>query len=187
MLASFFVVNGAKAIAKPEDYTAEAEPVADKLVPLVQKAAPAAVSGYIPSDTRSLVRASGAAQVIGGLSLATGLGRRLGAGILALTQVPQVLSTITNRPTDPQDKSHQRSLLVRNVALLGATMIAAGDTEGKPSLGWRANQAGRQLSHSAEKQSKKLSRAAEKRSKQLSKESKKAAKRAKKAIEGVTE
>ncbi len=176
MLASFFVVNGAKAIAKPGAYAAEAETVADTVVPLAKKLAPAAVGEYIPSDTATLVRVSGAAQVVGGLSLATGVGRRLGAGLLALSQVPHVISSLTAKPTSSQAKAEQRSVLVRNIALLGATMIAAGDTEGKPGLTYRAGMVQRQLSASADRQAKKLT-----------KQTKKAAKSAKKAIESVTE
>lgn len=176
MLASYFVVNGAKALLKPGEYTAEAEPVADKVVPLAQKLAPASVAGYIPSDTTTLVRVSGAAQVVGGLSLATGLGRRLGAGLLALTQLPHVASTLAGKAEGAEQKAQQRSVLLRNVALLGATMIAAGDTEGRPGLSYRAGQAQRQLSRGADKQAKKIAR-----------ESKKAAKAAKQALASVTE
>src|SRR5665811_2174009 len=96
MLASFFVVQGAKAVINPEPLVADADPFARAFVPLAQKVAPPSVAGYLPEDTKTLVRITGAAQIVGGLMLATGIGRRLGAGVLGLSMVPHV---IASRPT----------------------------------------------------------------------------------------
>ena len=35
MLASYFVVNGVKALRHPEEFVADAQPLADKVLPLV--------------------------------------------------------------------------------------------------------------------------------------------------------
>ncbi len=83
MLASYFVINGVKALRHPEDFVADAQPLADKVLPLVTSALPAEARGYLPEDTAGFVKCNGALQIVGGLSLATGLGRRLGAGVLA--------------------------------------------------------------------------------------------------------
>ena len=91
MLASYFVINGVKALRHPEEFVADAQPLADKVLPLVTSSLPAEVRGYLPEDTAGFVKCNGALQIVGGLSLATGLGRRLGAGVLALTMVPHVL------------------------------------------------------------------------------------------------
>ena len=40
MLASFFVVQGAKAVINPEPLVADADPLAKAFVPLAQKVAP---------------------------------------------------------------------------------------------------------------------------------------------------
>ena len=80
LFSSYFIVKGSNAALKPNDFVEEAEPVADKLVPMLQRTLPS-VGGYIPDDTRALVRATGAAQAAGGLAMATGLGRRLGGRV----------------------------------------------------------------------------------------------------------
>src|SRR3712207_5581509 len=92
MLASYFVTSGIKAFRQPEPLVPAAEPVADRLVTLVKRYAPAQVAGYVPEDTRTLVRVNGAAQALGGLALASGKGRRLGALVLAASLVPSTLA-----------------------------------------------------------------------------------------------
>ncbi len=152
MLASFFVVNGAKTAMKPEALVDSAEPIAQKVVPLAQRVAPPTVAPYIPNDTTQLVRLTGVAQVLGGLGLATGIGRRPGAGLLAASMVPHVLASRAPKTATPDERSTARGLMLRNVALLGAALIAAQDTEGKPSLGWLAKDSSRRLGGAASRQ-----------------------------------
>ena len=98
----------------------------------------------MPENTVTLVRVFGIAQVLGGAALATGKGRRLGALLLAGTLVP---STIAKHPfwtvQDPDERAQDRSHFLKNVSLLGGVLIASADTEGKPSLAWRAQKGGR--------------------------------------------
>ncbi|WP_394275891.1 DoxX family protein [Luteococcus sp.] len=163
MLASFFVVNGAKAAARPDQLVADAEPIARKVVPLAQRIAPPSVASYVPEDTKSLVRATGAAQVLGGLGLATGLGRRLSASLLSASMVPHVLASRPAKGASAEDRTAARSVMLRNVALLGATLLASQDTQGKPSLGYRASKQAAAISKAASKEKKDL----EKQAKQL--------------------
>ena len=182
MLATFFVLEGVKAVTKPEEQVEAAEPIARRVVPLAQKAAPAEYAGYVPQDPKTLVRLSGAAQVVGGLAFATGLFRRAGAGILAATMVPHVAATILSSPEGDEGKRAKRGQLVRNVALLGATLLASQDTQGNPSLGWRAENAGRRLAKKADKQQKALSHDAEKLTRKAKKQMKKARKQVESAV-----
>ncbi len=160
MLASFFVVNGAKAAAKPNALVADAEPIVRKAVPLVQRVAPPSVANYVPEDTRTLVRATGIAQLLGGLGLASGLGRRASATLLSASMVPHVLASRPAKGATAEEQAASRSVLLRNVALLGATLIASQDTQGKPSLGYRANQQAQSLSKVAAKEKRQLERSA---------------------------
>ena len=64
MLASYFVVSGVKALRHPDQLVPAAEPVADRVVPVVKKYAPQQVANVIPEEAVSLVRANGAAQVV---------------------------------------------------------------------------------------------------------------------------
>jgi uncharacterized membrane protein YphA (DoxX/SURF4 family) len=144
MLASYFVVSGVKALRNPDQLVPAAEPVADRVVPVVKKYAPQQVATVIPEEAVNLVRANGAAQVVGGLGLATGFGRRLGALLLATSIVP---STVAKHPfwskTDPEERAMDRAHFLKNTSLLGGVLLAALDTEGKPSIAYRAQKGGR--------------------------------------------
>lgn len=182
MLASFFVVNGAKAAANPDPLVPDAEPIARKVVPLAQRVAPPSVANYVPEDTKALVRLSGIAQVLGGLGLASGLGRRPAAGLLSLSMVPHVIAARPAKGLSPEARSAARSVMLRNVALLGATLIAAQDTQGKPSLGWRAQTQAKAISRDAKQQKKSLEKAAAKQQKNLGKKGESIAKQIENAL-----
>ncbi|GAA2127595.1 DoxX family protein [Nocardioides bigeumensis] len=136
MLASVFVAGGVAALKDAKSKAGAAEPVTDRLVPLLQKLAPQLP---IPEDPTTLVRISGAAQVVAGLALATGRAPRLSATVLAVTLVP---TTVAEHPfweePDPAAKRAQRQHFLKNVSMLGGLFLAAVDTEGKPGLAWRA-------------------------------------------------
>jgi uncharacterized membrane protein YphA (DoxX/SURF4 family) len=157
MLASYFVTAGIKAVRDPESLVPAAEPLVDRVVPLVKEYAPEQVASYVPENTVTLVRINGLAQLLGGAALATGRGRRLGALLLAGSLIP---STIAKHPfwtvQDPDERAQDRSHFLKNVSLLGGVLLAAQDTEGKPSLSWRAQRGGQKLAKETRKASKKL-------------------------------
>jgi uncharacterized membrane protein YphA (DoxX/SURF4 family) len=159
MLASYFIVNGVKAVRNPDPLVPAAEPVADRVVPLVKKYAPQQVATVIPEDTANLVRVNGAAQIVGGLALASGKGRRLGALLLAGSLVP---TTLARHPfwsrTDPDERALDRSQFLKNVSLLGSVLLAAGDTEGRPSLAYRAQKGGHSIAKETRKARKSLAK-----------------------------
>jgi hypothetical protein len=51
MLASYFVAAGIKAIRDPESLVPAAEPLVDRVVPLVKEYTPEQVAGYVPENT----------------------------------------------------------------------------------------------------------------------------------------
>lgn len=161
LLAGFFVSNGLKAVRKPDELVDAAEPIAEKFVPLAQRNLPPSAAAYLPTDTRSLVRLTGAAQVAGGLAMFTGIGRRPGAGLAALAMVPHVLAA-NPRSASPGRKDAARSLLVRNLALLGAALVVSQDTQGQPGLMWRASDGYTRLQRQASRTQDELTREAEK-------------------------
>lgn len=178
MLASFFVVQGAKAVMNPEPLVADADPFAKAFVPLAQKVAPASVAGYLPDDTKTLVRITGAAQVVGGLMLATGLGRRLGAGVLGLSMVPHVIASRPTKGSTAEEREIAKSQLLRNVALLGGAILASLDTQGRPSLAWLADDRRQRLAGDAERTAKHLTGSAKRTGRGVAKNARKAAERA---------
>lgn len=159
MLASYFVVSGVKAVRNPDPLVPDAEPVFDRVVPLMKQYAPEQVADRIPEDTATLVRISGALQLVGGLALATGKGRRLGAALLAGSLIP---STIAKHPfwsrTTPDQKAIDREHFLKNVSLLGGILLASRDTEGRPSLAWRAQKGSEALVRDTRRTSKRLAK-----------------------------
>lgn len=159
LLASYFVVSGVKAVKDPTALVGAAEPLTDRLVPLVKQYAPAQIANVVPEDTATLVRINGALQLAGGLALASGKGRRVGALLLAASLVP---STLAKHPfwtrETAEERAIDRSHFLKNASLLGGVLIAAGDTEGRPSLAYRAHSGGQSLAKDAHKASDKLAK-----------------------------
>jgi uncharacterized membrane protein YphA (DoxX/SURF4 family) len=138
LLSAIFIVQGAKAVKNPDVHVEKAKPVADRLVPLLRKVAPAQVGDRIPENTKTLVRLNGAAQVAGGVALASGSGRRLGALVLAGSLVPTTLAQHRFwEESDPASRASQQVQFLQNIGLLGGLLLAAVDTEGKPGVLWR--------------------------------------------------
>lgn len=148
LLAGYFVTNGLKAVRKPDEMVDAAEPIAEKFVPFAQRNLPPSAAAYLPTDTRSLVRLTGAAQVAGGLAMFTGIGRRPGAGLAAAAMLPHVLAA-NPRNASGARKEEARSLFVKNLALLGAALVVSQDTQGQPGLLWRANDGYQRLQRQA--------------------------------------
>src|SRR3954452_18101058 len=83
MLASMFIVGGIDSVRNAGPKAGAAEPVTEKLVPLLQRVVP-----QLPSDPTSLVRINGVAQIVAGLGLASGKAPRLSVIVLAAAFVP---------------------------------------------------------------------------------------------------
>ena len=126
MLASIFVVDGVRHLINPEAKVETARAVLDKVGPWLEKADP-----RIPTDPRTIVRAKAAADVVGGLALATGHFTRPAAAVLAVGMVPVAATDRGDMPTS----------LLKNLGLLGGLLLAAADTEGRPNLRYRTSHA----------------------------------------------
>jgi len=137
LLASAFIAQGVETIRSPKPIAQSAEPVVDR----ARTALPPEVAEKIPKDTETLVKINAAAQIGGGILLATGKLPRLASVVLAGTLVPTTAAgTDFWNEADPVRKQAQRDAFVKNVGLLGGVLLAAVDTEGKPSLAWRGRQ-----------------------------------------------
>jgi len=133
MLASIFVVQGYQAVLRPERVAARAEPV---VRPVTERVT------VLPDETEQVVRLNGAVQCVAGTLLAVGWWPRLSALVLAGTLVPTTLAGHRYwEVEDKQERAQQRIHFLKNVALLGGLLIAAADTAGNPSLGWRRRHA----------------------------------------------
>jgi len=77
--------------------------------------------------------------VTAGLALATGRAPRISSAVLAATLVPTTLGGHRFwEEQDPMVRTQQRLNFFKNVSMLGGLLIAAGDTDGKPGVAWRA-------------------------------------------------
>ncbi|MCW3840286.1 DoxX family protein [Micromonospora yasonensis] len=141
MLSGIFVVSGARSLQNPGRLVQAAQPVTDRVAPLIQNLHP-----RIPTDTAALIRANAATQLVGGLMLATGKFTRPAALVLAGTLVPV---TAAGHPfwnnDDPAARNNNQVHFLKNLGLFGGLLLAAADTEGKPGLRWRA---GHRIDHS---------------------------------------
>lgn len=156
MLASYFISSGVKAVRNPAPLAPLAQPLAEKVVPVVKQYAPDEVAGFVPEDPTTLVRINGAVQIVGGLALATGRGRRVGALLLAGSLVPSTLAKYPFWNQTGDEKAASRSHFAKNVSLLGGVLLASRDTEGRPSIAWRAQAGGQAIAKSTSRATKKL-------------------------------
>ncbi|GAB0104271.1 hypothetical protein JMUB6875_32450 [Nocardia sp. JMUB6875] len=140
LLATAFIVDGVETLTNPETRVKSA----NTLVQRGQRVLPDRVAGNLPSDPAQVVRATAAIRVGGGVLLALGKAPRLAALVLAATTVPVALieHDFWNEP-DRERRVAARTAFLRDAGLLGGLLIAASDTRGKPSLGWRARRAAR--------------------------------------------
>ncbi len=128
MLSAVFVVEGIESLRNPG--------------PQVKATQDLAASVGWKTDPEVLVRLNGTVKVVAGTLLAVGKFRRLSA--LALIGSAVATSLADHRfwdVDDPEARSRQRASFLNDLGLLGGLLLEVVDTEGAPSLGWRARQA----------------------------------------------
>ena len=145
MLASVFVIDGVQTLRDPRSRVADAAPLVDRAAPLIEKGEQAVNERVqptvppVPKDTETLVKILAGVKVGAGVTFAIGKAPRLSAAALAATHVPSTLSRNAFwSEKDGAAKARKKTGLVTDVALLGALLLATADTEGNPSLAWRA-------------------------------------------------
>lgn len=145
MLASAFIVGGLNALKNAPTLAPKAQKVTDTVVPRVQ-----AVGVPLPEDPVTLIRINAGLQIAAAAALATGHAPRLASATLAATLVPTTVAGHQFwKESDPAQKSNQRVHFFKNLSLLGGLLIAAGDTDGKPGMAWRARHAAKDLKREA--------------------------------------
>ncbi|WP_227996165.1 DoxX family protein [Nocardia australiensis] len=140
LLAASFVADGVDTLVHPEPRAK----AASALVQRGEQRLPDNLAAKLPADTATVVRINALAQISGGVLLALGRSPRLASVMLAATVIP---ATVTEQDfwaeQDPDRKAAKRNAFLKDIGLLGGLMIAAADTAGKPSLGWRGRRAAR--------------------------------------------
>jgi uncharacterized membrane protein YphA (DoxX/SURF4 family) len=142
LLSVAFIGQGVDALRNPKPAADAARPALDGMRQL-----PDPIGTNVPSDAETFARINAGVQIGGGLLLATGKMPRLASAALAFTVIPGSLGGhMFWNQTDPQRKADERRGFMTDLSLLGGLIIAAVDTEGKPSLGWRGRRAARKVS-----------------------------------------
>ncbi|MEU3272281.1 DoxX family membrane protein [Saccharomonospora sp. NPDC006951] len=140
LLAAIFVSGGVNALRDAEGHANVAKPLLDKTVGPQADALPDAV----PAEPVNLVRVDAAVKIAGGVLLATGRVPRLASLLLLGSLVPTTVAGHAFwEESDPSQRQQQKIQFLKNAGLAGGLLLAAADTEGKPSLGWRAKRAAR--------------------------------------------
>ncbi|MGI8870848.1 MAG: DoxX family protein, partial [Mycobacteriales bacterium] len=134
MLASMYIVGGIDTLRTAKDKAPLVEPVVQRISDALPEQA--------PKDTVTLVRIDGAVKTGAGALLAIGKFPRLAALALAGSTVPTTVAAHAFwQESDPAVRAQQKVHFFKNLSMLGGLLIAAADTAGKPSLGYRARRA----------------------------------------------
>ena len=129
LLASIFIGGGIDAVRHPAGKVAKATVVIEP----IREAA-----GLDTLDVEAVVRLNGCVQVAAGLLLATGRFRRLACLVLMGSLIPTTYAGHRFwEETDEAARTQQKMQFLKNLGLMGGLILAAVDTEGAPSLGWR--------------------------------------------------
>lgn len=171
LLAAPFVYGGISTLRKPQDRVPGARPVVEKIAGTADKQLPV----QVPKDVQQWVQADAAIKVVAGSLFALNKMPRLTALVLSASIVPTTLAGHRFwEHDDPTERFGQISNFLKNAGILGGLLLAAVDTEGKPSVGYRARKSAKAAALATEK-------SFEQAQKRAAKAQKKAEKRIKKA------
>lgn len=133
LLGSSFVAAGVDRLKHAESAGEQLEPTLQRLNTLVPSAQ--AVTG----NAKLVGQLVGATQIAAGLMLGMGKVSRLAALLLVGTSA---LNAVVEYKSAADSTAEARRLrrhgLLKNLSLIGAVLLAAVDTNGRPGLAWRA-------------------------------------------------
>lgn len=140
LLAAIFVSGGINQMRQLEGHTKVAEPLLNKVIGQKSGSSPEGV----PTDARTLVRIDAMVKIGAGAALAFGRFPRLASLLLLGSLVP---TTVAGHPfweeEDPGQRDAQLVHFLKNAGIAGGLLLAAADTEGKPSVAWHARHTAR--------------------------------------------
>jgi putative oxidoreductase len=171
LLASSFVYGGIDTLRNPQTRVPGAAPVVEQITATADQQLPV----QVPRDVEQWVKIDAGVKVAAGSLLALGKLPRLSALALSASIVPTTLAGHRFwEHDDPKERFGQISHFLKNLGLLGGLLIAAVDTEGKPSVGYRARRAAKRAASSTEKSYEKAQKRAAKAQRKTEKRVKKA-------------
>jgi putative oxidoreductase len=176
LLASSFIYGGVDTLRNPQSRVPGAKPVVNTITAAADQQLPVEV----PRDVEQWVKIDAGIKVAAGSLFALGKLPRLSALALAGSIVPTTLAGHRFwEHEDAEERFAQLAHLLKNAGLLGGLLIAAVDTEGRPSVGYRAKRAAKLAAKATEESYEKASKRAGKAQKKAARKAKKQAKKAK--------
>ncbi len=171
LLASSFVYGGIDTLRNPQTRVPGAAPVVETITKTADQQLPV----QVPRDVEQWVRIDAGIKVGAGSLLALGKLPRLSALALAGSIVPTTLAGHRFwEHENPEERFGQLSNLLKNAGLLGGLLIAAVDTVGRPSVGYRARRAAKRATQSTEKNVDRATKRAAKAQKKTARQARKA-------------
>ena len=175
LLAASFVYGGIDTLRNPTSRVPGATPIVESITQQADKSLPV----QVPRDVEQWVKIDAGVKVAAGSLFALGRFPRLSALALTGSIVPTTLAGHRFwEETDGEKRFSQLSHFLKNLGLLGGLLIAAVDTEGKPSVGWWARRSATAAATAAEASFEKAQKRAAKAQKQAQKQAAKAKKSA---------
>jgi putative oxidoreductase len=165
LLASTFVFGGIDTLRNPQSRVAGAQSVVEKITEQADKQLPV----QVPRDVEQWVKIDAGVKVGAGVLFSLGRLPRLSALALAVSIVPTTLAGHRFWEAEGATKQAQLIHFLKNLGLLGGLLLAAVDTEGKPSVGYRTRRAARKAADSTEKSLEKAQKRAAKAQKKARK------------------
>jgi uncharacterized membrane protein YphA (DoxX/SURF4 family) len=140
LLAASFISGGIDTLRNPGPRVPGAAKVVNPLVQAIPQL----------TSTEQVVKLDAGIKVAAGALLAFGKFPRLSAAVLAASLAPTTFAGHRFwEESDPAKRKTQQLHFMKNAGIFGGLLLAAVDTEGRPSLGWRARQAPGLISHAA--------------------------------------
>lgn len=133
LLATGFIAAGVDRLRDADQTAEQLRPTLNRVGSLV----PAAAS--LTANPQLVAKVLGVTQMGAGALLALGKLPRLSGLLLTGTAVLNAVVEYKNAETDTADeRKARRAGLLKNLSLIGAVLLVAVDTDGRPGLAWRA-------------------------------------------------
>jgi len=140
LLAASFISGGIDTLRNPGPRVPQAEKVVSPLVDAVPQL----------KNTEQVVKLDAGIKIVAGTLFALGKFPRLSAAALIASLVPTTAAGHRFwEESDPAKRKQHQLHLLKNAGLVGGLLLAVVDTEGRPSLAWRAQHAPQVISHAA--------------------------------------
>ncbi|WP_035810232.1 MULTISPECIES: DoxX family protein [Micrococcales] len=155
LLAASFIYNGVNRLRTPES--------AKHLKPVIDAAAKASPQlAPLRGQERLIGQAISATQVGAGALFALGRFPRLSSTLLLVTgSIDAYVEYVTAESETKEQKNARIAQGVKSASLVGAVALTSVDTEGNPSLAWRANKLGSDVKKKSSKLSDDLKKKSE--------------------------